>query len=354
MKVLVTLDFPPETGGIQRYLHEMVMHTFTAEDQVITGKAVNRQKERDNRYPCGIRRLGFPGERINRKVLLVPFFWKMLHCVTEKQKHLVLAGNVYAAVVPWMLSFIFSVEYHVFCYGTELLPLEKKAFRNGLWKAVLQRAETVYYLTGATLRVLTEWYGCRNCIQRVPKIDLPAFSPDEKIPVRNTVHLLSVGRLVPHKGHALLIEASARLAENSAWHLTIAGNGPERQRILSQIRQRSLQKRITVRSDVADEELRQLYQGAEVFIFPSISTRSAIEGFGIVLLEAMAYGAAIIAARSGGIEEVVENNSDYAVLVPPGDVDALADAIRLLIGDGDRRRRMARAARFLLERRYVW
>jgi len=64
MTVLVTLDFPPEKGGIQRYLHEIVVHTFTADDTVITGKGVARYRQGDTRYPCRIERLGFPGERV--------------------------------------------------------------------------------------------------------------------------------------------------------------------------------------------------------------------------------------------------------------------------------------------------
>ena len=85
-----------------------------------------------------------------------------------------------------------------------------------------------------------------------------------------------------------------------------------------------------------------------------METESGIEGFGIVLLEAMAYGAAIVASCSESIEEVVDNNSQYVELVQPGNSEALKNALTSLMADSERRFRMASAARQFLEERYVW
>jgi glycosyltransferase involved in cell wall biosynthesis len=71
-----------------------------------------------------------------------------------------------------------------------------------------------------------------------------------------------------------------------------------------------------------------LYHKADIFVFPSLNLPDAIEGFGIVLLEAMAFNIPIIASHAGGIPEVV--TSECAILVPPGNVTALGDAIKEL------------------------
>ena len=354
MTILLTLDFPPENGGIQRYLDAIVRHTFTGDDQVITGSGPGNLPASDRRFPCRILRMAFPGQRINKKILLLPMFFQMVRSGNGTKARLILAGNVYAALVPWLLSFFMTVKYHVFCYGTELLPIGNGSLRTMLWRAVLGRAERVYYLSGATLRLLEYAYACTRCEQWVPKIDLPAFVLENKKWNRTPVQLLSVGRLVPHKGHATLIEAAAMLADQPEWHLSIVGSGPEEQPLARRIRQLSLTSRIAIRTTVSDRELTVLYENADILILPSVTTATAMEGFGIVLLEAMAYGAAIVASRSGGIEDVLEGCTDGAELVAPGDVPELVEAIRRLIGDEKKRFRMARAARDLLERRYVW
>lgn len=354
MKILVTLDFPPETGGIQRYLHDIVMHTFSREDLVITGGTDKKSNESDCRYPCRIQRIRFCGDSINKKIRLAPFLLRVMRLVIKNQKCVVIAGNLYAAVVPWLVSRFISLDYEVYCYGTELLPIKKNSLRTKLWKAVLNKAGAVYYLTAATRLLLEEGYSCRHCTQWVPRIDLPRFDLSSKRRCRENVQLISVGRLVPHKGHAVLVDAAAMLGSEPDWHLTIVGKGPEYARLVALVRQRSLENRVTIHTSVSSEELPVLYQQADIFVLPSIASPSAIEGFGIVLLEAMAYGAALIASRSGGIEEVVEGNAAYAELVPSGDSEALSRAMRRLISDRERRCRMANAARAFLEERYVW
>ena len=354
MNLLITLDFPPETGGIQRYLHDIVMHTFSGEDVVITGGSRARSVENDRLYPCRIVRVGFPFARINKKIILIPIVLHVLFYIVKVRNLRIVAGNVYGALVPWAVSRLMPVRYQVYCYGTELLPPAGRSLRTVLWKSVFTGAETVYYLTGATLKLLGEVYACSRCVRRVPKIDVPVYDITENARSgRDVVHLLSVGRLVPHKGHANLISALAQLTLQQ-WRLAIVGEGPEYGRLDRQIRQFSLEGKVTIHTGIADAELPHFYRRADIFVLPSITTLTGVEGFGIVLLEAMAYGAAIIASRSGGIEEVVDNNEDIALLVPQGDRCALQEAIIHLISDTRLRRKMAASAREFLESRYAW
>ncbi len=359
MKLLITLDFPPEIGGIQRYLNDIVMHTFSSDDVVIAGGKHQRSAGNDSRYPCRIVRVSVPFAFVNKKVLLLPLFFLLWYQVVRRKSAVtILAGNIYAALVPGFMSFVYPLHYHVFCYGTELLPLKKKqSLRGRIWETVLRRADMVYYLTKATHRLLEVCDGCPPCIQMFPKIDLPAYTVCRKEHLDgklHEVHLLSVGRLVPHKGHAVLIEAAAGLSAQHPWHLTIVGNGPEHKRLISLVQQHALGRRITIAPDVSGTDLAELYKDADIFIFPSLENGSAIEGFGIVLLEAMAYGAAIIASRSGGIVEVVDDNMEIAQLVPPGNPEVLKNTLTALMADNERRFTMAYAAHQLLKDRYVW
>ncbi|MBN1575460.1 MAG: glycosyltransferase [Chitinispirillaceae bacterium] len=356
MNVLVTLDFPPETGGIQRYLADIVVHTFTDEDLVITGGGCRRHAGDENRYPCRVIRVPQPFLFVNKKLLLLPMFFLLWYQVVRRWPHVkVFAGNIYAALVPGLISFGCPLRYHVYCYGTELFPLRKKHSLRGLiGKTVLRRCAKVYYLTKTTLGLIENCHGSAPSLRVPPRIDLPDYRVCRKELRDGTIQLLSVGRLVPHKGHDVLIEAVSLLKGSLPWHLTIVGKGTESGRLNSLVRRHGLENRIILAGGVSPSGLATYYKDADIFIFPSVETASAVEGFGIVLLEAMAYGAAIVACRSGGIAEVVDNNNDYAELVPPNDPEALKNGLVSLMEDNERRFRMVCAARQFLEERYVW
>jgi len=356
MKLLLALDFMPETGGIQRYLGDIVTHTFSADDMVVTLSPRNCRPD-DTHYPCRVVRLSFFGvRRVNKKLFLpVMAAFLMREILRRGSKLTVVAGNIYPALIAGAISFVFSLNYRVYTYGTELCPLKKPhSLRARLWRMALCRAQTVYYLTNATLDLLRECRSELRLQQWLPRIDLPAGSFPVKAPDGDTVRLLCIGRLVLHKGHALLLEALRNPPPGLSWHLTIAGGGPQYGNLVSMVHRYALDSRVTIAGEVSQQPLQELYKDADIFVFPSIETPSAFEGFGIVLLEAMAYGAAIIATRSSAISEVFNNCAGCAELVPAGDTQSLRNAIFALVANPERRGYMSRSALSLLKERYVW
>jgi glycosyltransferase involved in cell wall biosynthesis len=157
----------------------------------------------------------------------------------------------------------------------------------------------------------------------------------------NDLVLLAVGNLEPHKGHAVLFEALARLQGrglNVPWKLIIAGGrgGAEHERLIESVREEGWEDRVhivTNRNDIPD-----LLALADIYVMPSL-----VEGLPMALLEAMVAGKAIVASTTAGIPEAIVNGKE-GLLVPPGDAAALADAIKLLLTDADRRAVFARAA----------
>jgi glycosyltransferase involved in cell wall biosynthesis len=93
---------------------------------------------------------------------------------------------------------------------------------------------------------------------------------------------------------------------------------------------------------------------ADVVVVPSVVDRAGnVDGLPNTLLEALAAGRAVVASRVGGIPDVVTHEQD-ALLVPPGDAAALAEALRRLVREPETRERLARAARRLAEARLTW
>ena len=131
--------------------------------------------------------------------------------------------------------------------------------------------------------------------------------------------VLSVGALRPHKDQATLVRAVAALPADVVPRLVLAGRGPEQPHLRRLAVDLGIAERVTFPGFVDDEELPAVYRAAACVALPSRA-----EGFGLPALEAMAAGVPVVAARAGAFPEIA---GDAALLVPPGDPDALATAI---------------------------
>ena len=355
-QLLVTLDFPPEKGGIQRYLGDIVVHTYGKNDAVLTLQSPRHESADSPPYPCPVHRIFYPCPFFGKKMALLPLSIAVISVCTSKWRpDLLVAGNVYGAIIAGIASLLFKIPYSIYCYGSELAPLSFGiSFRKLLIRHLFRHATTIFYLTDSTRKLLLRTVGNKNYLQCTPKIDLPDFSIASKPPHSATITLLSVGRLVPHKGHRVLIDALGIIGTKLTWRLTIAGNGPEYSTLVRYICAGNLEKNIVIATGLSDSDILEYYRRSDLFIFPSIETKNAVEGFGIVLLDAMAYGCAIIASKSGGIPDVFAPSPESAELVPPGDAHALACAITTLANDPARRKTMINAGKRLVETHYVW
>jgi glycosyltransferase involved in cell wall biosynthesis len=157
----------------------------------------------------------------------------------------------------------------------------------------------------------------------------------------DTLNLLCVGTLTPRKGHALLFEALNELRDRH-WHLTCAGSllrdVPTVAALQHQIDRLSLRKRVSLLGDLDRDALERQYARADVFVLPSY-----LEGYGMALAEAVAFGLPVVSTTAGAIPETVPANA--GLLVAPGDSRALAKALAVVIDDPARRAALAANAR---------
>jgi glycosyltransferase involved in cell wall biosynthesis len=156
----------------------------------------------------------------------------------------------------------------------------------------------------------------------------------------------SVGRLAPQKGQRYLLEAIQKMvAAGEDVALVLVGEGPLLGSLKAQVAASGLERRVFFAG--FRPEVRDLMPEFDVFVLPSVW-----EGFGLVLLEAMAAGRAIVASRVSAIPEVVEDGVT-GFLVPPGDSDALAEALVTLRRDGVKRERLGIAGAERLRRQFT-
>lgn len=184
-------------------------------------------------------------------------------------------------------------------------------------------------------------------VRLVPNgVDLERFAPRRASPALRAALgvppaapvAVSIGRHVPEKGYRHLVDAAAALERaRPGAHWVLVGDGELRGELEARARRAGVESRVHFtgwRDDVAD-----VLALADVVVLPSES-----EGFGRVLVEAMAMGRAIVATAVGGVPDVVVAG-ETGLLVPPGDPDALAGAVRALLDDPARGARLGAAGR---------
>ncbi len=171
-------------------------------------------------------------------------------------------------------------------------------------------------------------------------LDPDAFSAAPPPPAGRALRVLCVGRLVPDKGQALLVEAVDELRRRGeAVELELVGDGPQRGELEALVRGRGLQDAVSLAGALGQDRMRERLAAADVFCLPSFA-----EGVPVVLMEAMAVERPVVTTRIMGVAELVEHGVS-GLLVPPGRVDALADALAELAADPARRAAMGAAGR---------
>jgi len=174
----------------------------------------------------------------------------------------------------------------------------------------------------------------------------PSTSAERRMEARKEIGLPpdrivigQVGSLIGRKGADLLIRATARLIdEDRSVHLVLVGDGPQRDEFQALARELGIVSHITFAGNIADTA--PWYRN--IFDINVLASRE--EAFGIALIEGAASGLPLVAARTGGMKEVVDERVT-GLAFRPEDVDDLARALGYLVDDEEARVRMGAAAR---------
>ncbi|MFN3389621.1 MAG: glycosyltransferase [Allosphingosinicella sp.] len=216
-----------------------------------------------------------------------------------------------------------------------LAEAKRKALRLWAMRRLYPCADLVAAPTEAIARELERLIG-----RRLPALVLPNPVVEPGTAPRDAPggrpRIVAAGRLVEAKGHDLLIDAAAGLG-GVEFDLVIHGEGPLRPALERRIAERGLEGRVTLAGHAADLPAR--LRGADLCVLPSRR-----EGFGNVIVEAMAAGVPVLAAACSGPAGLIEDGRN-GFLVPPGDAAALGAAMAALLADPARRASVVEAGR---------
>lgn len=370
--LLLTFDFPPMGGGIARWMGEIARQYPRGELIVSTG-AMPASELTDPLFPNRVDRLSVPSRRLKTLQGLVQWSRRVTSLIAEHEAGFIWCGNLRPAAYPakWAHERI-GIPYGVIVYGGDLLALRinylDSRIKRAAARALLGTAEVLVAcsrwthdlacdvlrelgLAERTGRVRVIPLGTDPGIFR-PGLDHRPFSEARELPSGRW--LLTVARLVPHKGIDTTIRALGLLAPRFPdLRYAVVGRGGELGALEALARQEGVDTRVRFLTDITDQDLPLAYALATVYVGVSRQTAKDVEGFGISLLEAQATGAPVVAGRSGGMPDAVQDGKT-GVLVDSDDPASVAAAIEEFLEDPGRRERFGRAGREAVERFFNW
>ena len=346
--LLVTNDFPPKVGGIQSYLWELWRRLPSDTTAVLTPDRAGAVAF-DATQPIRI-------ERDRARVLLptAALARRIDALADELDVDLVLLDP---AVPLGVLGPRLSRPYGVIVHGAEVTVPGRLPVSRAVLGRVLRDARVVVAAGTYPAREAERCAGrTLPTIVVPPGVDAARFVPLDPEARRAARHRLGLdpdapvvvglSRLVPRKGFDVLVRASVGLART--WpdlQVVIAGTGRDRARLMRLARRLGAPVRLVGR--VGDDDLPALLASADVFAMLCRDRWGGLEqeGFGIVFLEAAACGVPVVAGRSGGSHEAVDDGVDGDVVADPRDVDAVTAAVARMLADPDGARRSGAAGR---------
>ena len=339
--ILITPDFPPNRGGVARYLDALATH-FSDRMTVIAPKLGSNESVPTAIYP------------VIRQSLLFRFFWprwiKSTVDLIRRQStyRYVLTSHVLPFGVAAMIAqWITHKPYLVIVHGMDLrLALNSSRKKLSCGRA-LNNAYLVVANSNALAQELQQLFGLKNILVVYPSID-PSQAVTTKAESTSSIfRLLTVSRLVDRKGHDRVLTALAMLKLNgtlTSFTYDIVGSGPTRAPLEQLVEELGLQGHVHFLGDVDDVTLRDCYMKADLFVMPVKDHPIDKEGFGLVFLEAALFELPSISTNMSGVNEAIIDG-ETGLLIADNDLEALAKSIMLLAQDSTYRRALGTAAK---------
>jgi len=359
--LIISSSYLPRIGGLEVFVGDLAQFFLKNGHQIkiITQKYPRRLKNKEFINGIEISRYLFFDPKIERlsfriigayiyTLLLAPInLVKFIFSVKSFKPDII---NFHFVGAPTLFLLIYSKLFNtkliVSLHGADVMALLfKSKMPISLFTKILKKAD---FVTTNSLYILNRANKIAPFIKDKSKVIYNGINREELRNVEPYQHknkyVLSIGRLVNKKGFDVLIEAfNVVTKEIQDIDLIIAGDGPERDFLEKTIKKLNLEDRVKLYGLVNREEVLKLLKGCEFLILPSRE-----EAFGIVILEAMACIKPVVATRSGGPEEIIEDGIN-GLLVDKENFQELAEAITNLLNDIELRDRILKNSQDIIQ-----
>lgn len=246
-----------------------------------------------------------------------------------------------SGISGYLASILTGKPLIITSHGTDVTLLEKSPAYTGIASRVYRRAGAVTAVSSFLGRSISKLTGIS--VERITVAPMP-FNLDKFSSQggarREKGYILSAGRLNEQKGMEYLIKAGKILKDmDYEFKMVLLGDGPLRSRFERLVDELGLERYVELPGAVLHSEIPSYYKKAEIFVLPSVN-----EGFGVVLVEALASGVPVIGANSGGITDIIKDG-DTGLLVKPKDEFSLAQALKKFLDNPQLARETAERGR---------
>ncbi len=315
--LLAAIEMPPAVGGVETYYGNLVRY-----------------------WPDELSVIDNAGRRLVNPSLpflkWLPALFSLSSAIRNMRPDWIIAGEILpVGTAVWILRKFFTFKYAVFLHGLDFSAATVSGRKRRLSKRILERADRVLCANSYTGALVQKLAPSAKIEVVNPGVDAerPAVTPTLRsglafnYDLEGRFVLLSVGRLVRRKGIDMVLRALPQVIERvPKFRYIIIGNGPEAGSIGQLIDELKLDAYVTLLTDIDDNRKHAWLDLADAFIMTSRNLDGNYEGFGIVYLEAGLHAKPVIAGRSGGVSDAVENGVT-GFQVDEEDPSAIARAI---------------------------
>lgn len=359
--LFLTMEFPPVFGGVSTYYENIC--DLLPKDSIVVLTQPHKEAERfDRQKPYTIYR----EELFWKNRFLWPRWGKTLSTilkVIKKEKiECIVAGQILPlGTVAYITKLKTNIPYYIFSHGMDVTILRGR--KKIIAAKIIREARGVIVNSNFTKHCIENFRYHPMHIHTVYPCPtpLPHPSPVDVVRIKNAYHLhnkkilLTVGRIIERKGYDMVLRAMQNILKKIPDCVYIIAGSGEHQKILEEyVREKKLRQNVIFTGDVSRAELSALYELCDVFIMPCRElVNGDVEGFGIVFLEANAFGKPVIAGRSGGAPEAVIHERT-GILVDPKSISEIENAAVHLLGNAQYSQKLGMQGMDRVHSKFLW
>ncbi|MDO8844859.1 glycosyltransferase family 4 protein [Methylicorpusculum sp.] len=336
--LLVTRNFPPLRGGMERLNHHIYLELNKTFDVVVAGPAdILLYLSPSTRY-CEFPHRPLP-------VFFWFSFWSTLRLAIKEKPALIISGSGITALSARLIGYLCQAKVITFIHGLDVVmphPVYQRLFLPAI-----RACDAIWVNSQNTANLAINKGVCSNKIKTVyPGVVIPEnntlsqYSTDFRSELGLTQDLkilLSVGRLTERKGlvEFILYSLPDIVKACPDCILIIIGDEPNnalhhktgaKEKITQAAKDKGLEKHVIFLGHVSEFQLEAAYQSSQLHIFPVLDLPGDIEGFGMVAIEAAVYGLPTVAFAVGGVPEAVSHHKS-GWLIEPGNYPAMTETV---------------------------
>ncbi len=359
-----TLEFPPQIGGIAAYLAGLIQQYPANKISILVNKG-----EMEN-----IASRHFSFSIYQRKLLMtIPFWprwlpalWHLVRTIRqEKSSFVVVPQLLPLGFVVYLASLVVGIKYIISLHGFDIHLVQQHWRKRIISKIILRQASGIMSNSQFTEQALLQLIGSLSSVPHIIIYPCPSVTRSEvtkdhlQLPTQGKVSerpmvLLSVARLVYRKGIDRVIKLLPKLVNRyPSLVYVIVGSGPEREFLQNLATSCGVLKKVYFVGSKRGQDLANYYAAADIFVLPVRSEPPDVEGFGMVFLEAQLFGLPIVATKSGGIPEAVEDGVS-GILLSSESEQELLQAMLVFIEQPKVRAQMGQKGMLRVQNSFTW